>query len=324
MVWRQRPRLSRQEAFALAFGRAPTAVETERLMALRPSRIPSDAAQLRVVIAAFDKLQLPTPIAVRFGIEDIESVDCGGFLLVVDRADPAVGRAIKHDRRWEPHLCDFVRRVVGPGMTAIDAGANVGFFTMLFARLVGPQGRVLAFEPNSENCRLLLLSRAANGFETVALYPFALAEKFDALVLASAVGSNGALVCDRAAIAGGNGVIVPGLPLDALGLARADFVKLDLEGAEYRALKGAEQLLQRCRPIIAAEFSLEMLDRVSGIGGGDFLRWIAALGYRPHLVDRTTHALDPIADIDAFLAGWGSHLRVEDLALIPVERPLDP
>jgi FkbM family methyltransferase len=324
-VWRRRPPLlSREGAFTVAYGRPPTAGETHTLAALRPSRAVSDAAQLRAVIAGFDRLQLPTPIAVRFGEADVETVDCGDFRLVVDRADAAVGRAVKHDRGYEPHLSDFIRRVVRPGMTAIDGGANIGFFTMLLARLVGEEGRVLAFEPNSENCRQLLLSRNANGFEHVKLYPFALSDGLDALCLFPAVGSNGALMPDRqAALKSGNCLVVPSLALDALALTEADFLKLDIEGAEYLALKGAEQLLRRSRPVVALEFSLEMLERVSGIEGGDFLHWIKGLGYRPHLLRRDTRALDPIDDIDAFLAGWGSKLRVEDLALVPSERPAD-
>jgi FkbM family methyltransferase len=322
--WRRRPPLlSRAQAFMVAYGRPPSVGEAHTLAALRPSRVASDAAQLRAVIAGFDRLQLSTPIAVRFGEADLETVDCGDFRLVVDRTDAAVGRAIKHDRRYEPHLTEFVRRMVRPGMIAIDGGANIGFFTMLLARLVGAEGRVLAFEPNSENCRLLLLSRSANGFDQVQLYPFALWDTPEAVCLFPAVGSNGALMPDRqAALKSGNCLVVPSLPLDALAPAEADFLKLDIEGAEYLALKGAEQLLRRSRPVIATEFSLEMLERVSRIAGGDFLRWVAGLGYRPHLVSRETGALEPIDDIDAFLAGWGSPLRVEDLALLPRERAI--
>jgi FkbM family methyltransferase len=331
MPWRWRRRrpaghglnLSRAEAFELAYGRKPTAAEEERLAALLPRRPASDAAQLRAVIAGFDGTQLATPIAVRFGAGDIETVDCGDFRLVVDRADRAVGGAVKADRHYERHLSDFVRRIVAPGMTAIDAGANIGFYTMLFARLVGAAGRVLAFEPNSENCRLLLLSRDVNGFDNIRLYPFALSDRIDAVCLAPALGSNGALMPDmRAALAGGNCLVVPSLPLDALPVERADFLKLDIEGAEYRALKGAEQLIWRCRPVIATEFSLEMLERVSGIAGSDMLRWLAGLGYRLFVLDRQNGGLAPIDDIDALLAGWGSHLRVEDLALIPQEREI--
>ena len=60
-----------------------------------------------------------------------------------------MGLAILHGGQWEPHLTGY-RGHLKPGMTFIDVGANIGYFTVLASRLVGPEGRVIGFEPNSE------------------------------------------------------------------------------------------------------------------------------------------------------------------------------
>jgi FkbM family methyltransferase len=228
-------------------------------------------------------------------------------------------------RDYEPHLSKFVRRWVQPGMTAIDIGANVGFYSMLFGDLVGSSGRVLAFEPNSENCRLLMLSIAANGYSHVRLYPFALSHTLGALCFTSHLGSNGGLLPNTGqTITQPNCIVVPGVPLDAIVCESVDFIKVDTEGAEYLALSGAERLIRRYRPIITAEFSLEMLRRVSGIEGPEFLGWMKSLGYRLYVLRRDGVGIEAIPDIAGYLSGWGSALRIEDIAFVPEERTFDP
>jgi glycosyltransferase involved in cell wall biosynthesis len=172
--------LSKERAFEIAYGRRPSAAETEQLRHPDLAGGNEPASQLRSVIACFDRQRLPTPLSVRFTERDLERVECGGFSLVLDRCDISVSRSIIASQQYEPHLSAFVRRIVKPGMTAVDIGANVGFYTMLLGERVGRSGRVLAFEPNTENCRLLMLSIDANGFNHIKLYPFALSTNIGA------------------------------------------------------------------------------------------------------------------------------------------------
>lgn len=317
--------LTKAEAFSIAYGREPTSEEMARVLAVAPNDAPTAAGQLRSVITGIDRQVLASPITVRFGEGDLVLLDLKGFRLFADRSDVAVSIQIAETGNYETHLSRFLRRVVKPGMTAVDIGANIGFYTMLLASLVGEHGRVVAFEPNSENCRLLLLTIQANNFRQVTLFPFALAEKIAALYFTPAIGSNGLILPDRKeTLLDPNCIVVPSMRLDDIERGQVDVIKADIEGAEYRALRGAEAIIQRCRPIITTEFSLEMLSRVSGVQGQEFLKWMQGFGYRAYLLERTRKTIEAIDDVDAFIASWGDFCRIEDLAFIPSDMDFDP
>ena len=299
--------ISASDAFRMAYGREPSNDDLERISQIAAKGEAKPAIeQLRTVIAGFDRQTHPTPITVRFTQDDIRIVDMGSFKLVTDRRDFAVGLGIGPDTPWEPHLSGFLRRTVKPGMTAIDIGANVGFHSMLMASLVGSDGRVLAFEPNTENCRLIILSAAENGFKHIELFPIALADAPGALCFSPAIGSNGHLLpSGRETLLHPNCIIVAAMRLDEIvGDRRIDFIKADVEGAEYRALSGATRIIARDRPIITSEFSIEMLSRVSGIEGSDYLFWISSLGYCISVVkaDRS--------GIASYKRHWSLHRRL--------------
>lgn len=82
------------------------------------------------------------------------------------------------------------------------------------------------------------------------------------------------------------------LDIALVGLARCDVIKMDIEGAELRALKGAEQILARFRPMIV----LEVFDAALAGNGAtvdDVFAWCAARSYTPHDIDAGTGAVVP-------------------------------
>jgi FkbM family methyltransferase len=79
--------------------------------------------------------------------------------------------------RYEEATSAFMERTIKPGDTVIDVGAHVGYFSLLMAALVGPSGRVLAFEPNPENYQRLLSHLAINGLTNVTPFHMAVGDK---------------------------------------------------------------------------------------------------------------------------------------------------
>ena len=303
------------EIFELAFGRAPSAEEVSVLTILR-SENQSPVSFFRAVIKFFDKISNPTAFDVQLSEADVVMKEFAGFQLALDRHDIAVSGEIVAER-YEPHLTRIFRDLVKPGMCVADVGANVGYYSFLASRLVGPTGHVMAFEPNQENCRLMMLSVEANHVHNIELFPVALSDRPGCSLFVSAIGSNGCLSRDSRFISSSACRVVPTSRLDDIVSRRVDFIKIDVEGAEALVVRGAEKAITQHRPHITTELSMEMLRRVSEVEPIEYLRWFQAIGYTVHLVTRPDGDLELVEDLEGFFSDWGDLGRIEDFVLVP-------
>ncbi len=92
----------------------------------------------------------------------------GRYKMYVDLRDTGFAPHLMFEGYWEYWITDFMWRNVKPGQVAVDVGANHGYYTLLLADLVGPGGKVHAFEPNPRLAELLDRNIAVNGFWHVA------------------------------------------------------------------------------------------------------------------------------------------------------------
>jgi FkbM family methyltransferase len=178
----------------------------------------------------------------------------------------------------------FFREQVKSGMVVFDVGANIGFYTTLFADLVGPAGHVHSFEPDPLSFGILRRRTARHA---------------NVVVNQAAVGDHSGsitLFCNRSNRADNRvhaslgketaeAVEVSLTTLDAYceahGIDRIDAVKMDIQGAEVAALRGFRQTLARTRPQwLMIEFSPEHL-RAAGSGTEDFWTILDELGFEP-------------------------------------------
>ena len=173
---------------------------------------------------------------------------------------------------------DTVLDLCRPGMTVVDAGAHMGLFTLSIAKRVGAAGHVHAVEPDPVSYRELLRHLAINPEITwVTTHNVALADSRQTLHLGSPLPHN------RSCRISDTGEAVQAVTLDDLGI-RPDFVKMDIEGYETRALRGATQTLAS-KPTLFVEVQSELL-REAGSSSEELLGVLAAHGYR--LVDNQT------------------------------------
>ncbi len=289
----------------------------ERAFVAAGSRRVGDLSAVRRVLGQLDRQVYGSPVHIRFGARDVSEVEVRGIRLALDSADSSVSAPLLNDQRYEAHVTRVFEHYCKPGMTVVDVGANVGYFTMLASRLVGPTGRVVAVEPNSDNCRLILLSSALNHSENVELLPVALAEKRGWSYFSTFVGSNGGFQPGSVeAIRNGHGSVVPTFALDDLLAGPIHLLKIDVEGAEARVIRGAARMLQTYRPIVIAEFSREMLERVSAVPSHAFFELFTRLGYRLHVIDRQVGTITFHEPFD-LLNNWPDPLAIEDLLFLP-------
>ena len=201
---------------------------------------------------------------------------------------------------FEPNEFAFLDRVLKPGMVFIDVGANDGYYTLFAARRVGPTGLVVAAEPSSRERAHLQRNLGRNGLDNVTVVPAAIgaASGLADLHLAHGVhaGHNtlGAFAHDDVVRASLERVAIE--PLDSvvsrLGLARVDFVKIDVEGAEARVVAGATDVLEKMRPILLLEVNDKAL-RAQGNCADTLLETLRdRFGYRVFVFSSATGLLE--------------------------------
>lgn len=154
----------------------------------------------------------------------------------------------------------FVERFLKSGMTVIDLGAHHGLYTLLASKLVGPTGKVIAFEPSRRERRALFLHLILNRCSNVRVQGLAVGdENTEAslfVVQGDQTGCNSLRPPEVDSATSPARVRVVRIDdwLHKQKFQQIDFIKLDVEGAELEVLKGASKLLQRQpRPVILAE-----------------------------------------------------------------------
>ncbi len=178
----------------------------------------------------------------------------------------------------------LLRRLLGPGMTVVDVGANIGYYLLLFEQAVGSTGKVVCSEPSVENLPELRANIEGNGFGNVVLHEVALGAEDGEVRLRSGV--NSGVVEGRA----GGEYTVPLRRLDSLVDERVDLLKIDVEGYEGQVLSGATALLEKYRPILFLELHPHIVGRF-----GYSVRGILD-GLTPHYRDITLYEKTELAN----------------------------
>lgn len=173
---------------------------------------------------------------------------------------------------------------IEPGSTVIDAGANVGFFSVPFGRWVGPTGRVLAIEPGPANLHSLRERIARAGLEDVVECVAAVAVDFDG---EARIELNHENPTDHRL--GDLGEPVTAVTIDSLVAGdhrRVALIKVDVQGAEAMVLAGAMRTIAAHQPALFLEIDDRTLGRF-GSSATQLLAQLTALGYAPRRLGRT-------------------------------------
>jgi FkbM family methyltransferase len=172
-----------------------------------------------------------------------------GLKMLVSMKDRSLAPHLVLDGYWESWVTNTMLRHVKPGMRVLDVGAHFGYYTLLLAQAVGPQGFVWAFEPWPESALILKYNVDINGFlDRVAVQAVALGESASVGRLAVAAGDElGTWLGDASLVSEGpEQVPVTVVPLDELALGRIHWAKIDVEGAEYAVWRGGLRTLSGC------------------------------------------------------------------------------
>lgn len=222
-----------------------------RLSASLPSSIKYRLATIRPVYNALLRLGQPLVTAqtiagpVNWRIDELSSQQ---FLLG------------SYETYMQAAFAKFVRN----GATVYDVGAHAGYHSLLCALLVGPSGRVIAFEPNPRNRESIKRQLSANPAASVTITPYALSDLCETVALDTSHGSGQGHLSDEGDFS------VEARTIDFLieheDFPAPDVIKIDVEGHEEQVLLGALETIDKCRPVILCDRNDDTtLSRVSAL-----------------------------------------------------------
>lgn len=245
------------------------------------------------------------------------------FAIFIRPSDYFVGVPLAENGIYEPKVTSYFEKLLKEGDFVLDIGANIGYHTMNFARLVQPHGRVFAFEPNPQNVELIELSKRENGFAHVELFPYAAGNEETTLDLVIEGGQSNAHLLSQSDLSNRS---ITRLPVKVTKIDEAlkdieklDFVKIDAEGAELMILHGMKETLKRHQPLLIFEFFPDYIQKTSQENPIHLLDELINLGYElrmlfDHGLSQSSHT---ISEIMQYLEPEG--ILFIDILAVPTE-----
>jgi FkbM family methyltransferase len=262
-------------AYNVLLNRAPDAGGfSDHVAMLRNDK--SGISVLRSLLSCAEFLQR------RVLLSEIRIHECAGFRIAIPEGDRLQG-SIVVEGTYEPYLLEPFREMC-VGKRVLDIGANVGVFTVA-AGLVTKE-RVIALDASPENAKLIAVNAALNGLDNVLVLPVAVSDRMEMATFLHCQETNKVihpleLTIETLPIVD----VVLALPLDDVVPSPVDIVKIDIEGREYRALLGADQILA-AHPVMFVEFSPNFIRDGSGVEYPALLALFFDRGYRATILHR--------------------------------------
>lgn len=222
----------------------------------------------------------PEPLS-RDGILGLYQTPVGRLWVPLDAEQDVIVDTIAGGGVFEPEVLAVASRFARPGTAIVDAGASFGQMTCAFSRIVGASGVVHSIEANPFSAELLRRNVAENGLSNVVVHERAVHERSGIELRLADVdfrrfGSYGSYGLEP----GGSGIAVTSVAIDDLDLgAPLSFIKVDVQGADLAALKGARVRLTESGAAVIFEFE-QQFQAEFGTCFQDYVELVQTAGYR--------------------------------------------
>lgn len=174
--------------------------------------------------------------------------------MLYNRYDIYIGRSLEIYGEWSQLEMDFMKSYIPLGGVCVDVGANIGTHTLFFCNAVGPEGCVVAFEPQHIIFQLLCANVALNNHLNVRTHNLAVSDSSGLAKMRASDYTRAENFGSNRLIEDGSGSDVQTKALDDCYFERLDLVKIDVEGWEPQVILGAVQTIRRHQPYIYAEY----------------------------------------------------------------------
>jgi FkbM family methyltransferase len=205
--------------------------------------------------------------------------------LIYNKNDVRVGRSIELYGEYCERAIVVFDQMLAAGHVILDIGANIGAQTLFFARKVGPEGNVLAFEPQRLVYQTLCGNMAINSITNVHCWNAAVGAKQGQIVVPR-VDHERSIDLSSVEVGSTAGDRVPVIAIDDMNLPRCDVIRIAAPGMEAAILEGAASLLKRVKPILYVSSQLdplreaELLQKILSLGYASY--WHGAELFNPH------------------------------------------
>ncbi len=239
--------------------------------------------------------------------KDAVLIEVNNSKMYIDLNQFSIGRTLLTDGIWEQHMTSLFKSAVREGMVVVDVGANLGYYSLLAARLVAENGRVFAFEPGPENFALLCRSIEANGFRNVIPVQKAVSDK---------TGRGKLFVCsefrgDHTLYDNSDGrtsIEIQTVSLDEFFRDKGnkvDVIKVDAEGAEMAIIQGMKGILEANPDLILFTEFFPRTIRAFGHSPKEYVKRIAEYGFKVYCIDEEHRQIEPLhlESLDSFIDG---------------------
>lgn len=164
--------------------------------------------------------------------------------------DSIISPLLLKDKVWEPFETELFRSTIAPGMTVLDVGANLGYYSLIAARAVGDAGRVFAFEPDPDNFQLLCKNIEINGYNNIVPIQKAVTDSSGVVELFQSPKNRGDHRIFNGQIFNYDNdrqkIIVDAISLDEFfdeEMHQPDVIKIDVQGAEMKLFQGSTRMI---------------------------------------------------------------------------------
>ncbi len=244
------------------------------------------------------------------------------FIYVDPLKNGGVDETIAQTGIWEPHVTRVFSTLLKSGGVMVDIGANIGFHS-LFAASLSPAVSVYAFEPNGDVADQFTESIKKNSLSNIYLYRVGLSDtETERTLYVRDENTGGATLTETVAeidfrVHHTMVVSLRKLDLELAEVERVDVIKIDVEGHEYEALKGASQLLETWHPTIIMEFSPAFYEADYSGKSLNFITYLRNYGYEFY----TTESLQLI-DLEQWIIEKDLGVSQIDIVGIATKQPV--
>jgi FkbM family methyltransferase len=264
--------------------------------------------------------------------EEKRLVDVNGYKMLVHMEEYKGIDGITHQELllgiYEKYTTALFKELVGGGMNVIDIGANIGYYTLLAAKLVGDEGKVFAFEPEPQNYALLLRNIELNGYKNIIPQQKAVANTTGKVKLFLDKLEPGAHSLYKVRQSAKEAIMVGAISLDEFFAGKEcpiDIIKIDVEGAEMTVLLGMTKIVKNNDNLkIFTEFWPPGLQK-SGFSAQEYWHKLVENGFQYiYLINEQKQRLEPADFASVMKFCKGNLLRaVASVNLLCAKAPLE-